>query len=107
MQWFHDYFQLLVPRKRKKVKDISAQEYTDVTYGAGAEGDYENTTEVEFMRAGASSKSNPEYEIPGDIIVMSQNPERLYEEVKQPPVAEESDWIELNVCPAYGTAQRM
>ena len=53
------------------------------------------------MRAGASSRFSPEYEIP-DHLEMSQNPERLYEEGKQPPVTEDSDSIELkNVCPVY------
>ena len=54
--------------------------------------------EVDFMRVGASSRFNPEYEIP-DHLKMSQNPKRLYKEGKQPPVAEDSDSI--NVCPAY------
>ena len=64
------------------------------------------------MRAGASSKSNrftPEYEVPDNIIAVSQNPqaEQLYEEIEQPPAAEKSDWIELSVCPAYGTARKL
>ena len=73
------------------------EEYADVTNGAGAEEGYENATEMDFMRAGASSRFNSEYEIPDHLREMSQNPERLYEEGKQPPVAEDSDSIKLTL----------
>ena len=103
------YYDCSVPRKRMQLKATSAaREYTDVSYGASAEEDYENATEIAFMSTAAGTKSqnyNSDYELPD--LVMPRKPETLYEEIKQSPVVENSDQIELNLCPAYGTTGKL